>query len=718
MDKPRKIEVKKEGEDKKTSKNKQPRYQTEPRRTTTLGQKFKGATEDLYGFIYDVGVFNQSDIFVMTTKKLANYAGRTCKEPQDIQIAIEDLKDTTFTLPTKQTRIDSAIADILLSKDLDIFVKRKSTYRQNKASMTAVALSQCSEAMKAKLESEDKFEQISNKGNVIALLKMIRSIAFDFESKRYPFLAVYSSMQSFYMFYQKPSMTNDAYLESYQNQWDMVSHCGGNLMLLSSLVEHILKEEGITSPTSDERDAATTKARAAYKAMTFLCGLNKDRYQDLLDDLANSYLAGQDEYPKTLVAAYNLVTNWKSPHKHPKLKTNDGVAFNTVKQDMNEKKQASNNGVVRTKAGKIVWCFICGENHYKSNCPNADQEQAGTTNTTNENTDNDRTTATNQTPSTQTNSSDQQSRTSGLTGSINVTTGDDEEWDQNIDYTGLSFTQVNNVLKLPSTSKTSGDSSKSSDTKDIGGPRTVSHEHLLNQVKGTTINKWWSLLDNQSTVDVFSNRKMLQNIHQVIKPLTITSTGGSTTTNLVGFLQGYGWVWYYPEGIANILLLARVKPKFRVMFDSGADNQFHVHLPGNKVCSFKESEKGLYYSDICENKAATVLVNTVEYNKSKYSNRDYLRVLNARKLQNIICGTSYNHFRNIIRTKQLPNCPFMVQDGCGRGYIWYKFAMFKRKNDTTTFNTRTRPKSLTTSRNTKQISGRHFIGGHHVRQSD
>ena len=91
MNNPEKAEVKKKRDDKKQQRYYQGHQHNETRRTSVPSQKFKGATEE----------FNQSDLFVTTTKKLANYAGRTCKEPQDICIAIEELKYTTFTLPTK-----------------------------------------------------------------------------------------------------------------------------------------------------------------------------------------------------------------------------------------------------------------------------------------------------------------------------------------------------------------------------------------------------------------------------------------------------------------------------------------------------------------------------------------------------------------------------------------------------------------------------------------
>ena len=108
-------------------------------------------------------------------------------------------------------------------------------------------------------------------------------------------------------------------------------------------------------------------------------------------------------------------------------------------------------------------------------------------------------------------------------------------------------------------------------------------------------------------------------------------------------------MWYHPGGIANILSLSRVKDKFWVTYDSSTDNVFKVHLNNGQVRIFSQSKQGLYYSDIRNTLSATVLVNTVAYNKSKYSNRDYLRAIDARKLQNIIGGPSYVRFKQICK---------------------------------------------------------------------
>jgi hypothetical protein len=69
----------------------------------------------------------------------------------------------------------------------------------------------------------------------------------------------------------------------------------------------------------------------------------------------------------------------------------------------------------------------------------------------------------------------------------------------------------------------------------------------------------WILLDNQSTVNVFSNPRMLRNIRPAKTTMNINCNAGVTRTKLIGDLPGHGEVWYNPSGIANILSLSKVE---------------------------------------------------------------------------------------------------------------------------------------------------------------
>jgi len=71
------------------------------------------------------------------------------------------------------------------------------------------------------------------------------------------------------------------------------------------------------------------------------------------------------------------------------------------------------------------------------------------------------------------------------------------------------------------------------------------------------IPRTWILLDSQSTVDVFSNPRLLTNIRDAKKSLTLYCNAGKAIITKKGDLKGYGIVWFYPEGIANILSLGK-----------------------------------------------------------------------------------------------------------------------------------------------------------------
>ena len=94
------------------------------------------------------------------------------------------------------------MSNLLLGKDVDACVKCSQQYHQNKAKIYSVALGQCTEAMKNRLKGEKTYEDIDGDSDVIRLLLLIKSIAYSYESKSYPVLAIHKALRKFYTSHQ------------------------------------------------------------------------------------------------------------------------------------------------------------------------------------------------------------------------------------------------------------------------------------------------------------------------------------------------------------------------------------------------------------------------------------------------------------------------------------------------------------------------------------
>ena len=141
-----------------------------------------------------MGTVSHADRFTATTEALASYAGRKCADPRDTQIAIERQKRLLIPIPTTREDIYKEVAKLLFGKEIDSYVKRSQQYRQNKAKMYSVALGQCTEATKNRLEGDETYEDIDVDYDVIRLLQLIKSTTYSYESKLYPVLAIHSGV--------------------------------------------------------------------------------------------------------------------------------------------------------------------------------------------------------------------------------------------------------------------------------------------------------------------------------------------------------------------------------------------------------------------------------------------------------------------------------------------------------------------------------------------
>jgi hypothetical protein len=162
-----------------------------------------------------------------------------------------------------------------------------------------------------------------------------------------------------------------------------------------------------------------------------------------------------------------------------------------------------------------------------------------------------------------------------------------------------------------------------------------------------------------------SNPKLVKNIRQVEGNMQLATQAGSTTTNWMADVPGYYRpVWFHPGGIANILSMVNMIARYQVTYDSHEGkhpNQFCVYKGDGTIRRFLQSKCGLYYLDTATTENHTVLVTTVEENKSKYTNRDYSRAKLARQMQTLVGRPELKDFLHHLDNNALPNCPIQRQ---------------------------------------------------------
>ena len=198
------------------------------------------------------------------------------------------------------------------------------------------------------------------------------------------------------------------------------------------------------------------------------------------------------------------------------------------------------------------------------------------------------------------------------------------------------------------------------ETEDILNAET---SFMFAQANGV-VNQNWVLLDSQATCNVITNRKMLSNVrkHPQGKIIHIHCNAGTVTVSEIGTLEGFGPVWFFPDGIANVLSLALVSDQFQVTLDTEISQAFYVHRGNGTTRRFDRMECNLYACDLSARDETVLNITTVEGQMKSYSDLDIRRAKKARKLQETLGFPSTKALIKMVDKNQIKNCPITRQD--------------------------------------------------------
>jgi hypothetical protein len=574
-------------------------------------EKFEGATAELSGYIFTAGANRTAQLhnFTRTVERIKTYVGQNF-DPHMLQ-SLEEVKEVLPTQPTPTLEADGSMSktnEIIFNKEIAKWIDVKYVVQKELKNAYSVVYGQCDEEMKASLAMDPTFEAIDKSKDVIGLYKLLQKINFSYTPVEEPILTMFKAKQDFMRIRQYDGQSVTEYYEKFLAMKEVNETLGTNIYDDLGFVEVIAREKGkdLDAMTPGEKDQFST-----------------DAMEEGSDRMMSIHLllgANQGTYGDLLTDLKNQFLKDKK-NEYPK-RLHDAY---TLLKGWSKGRQAKNpnkvgvsfntngdeEGDVMVNNGDKQACERCGRTNHPTKDCFAKKRQDGTL----------------------------------LHTEAVFSTGDEGSEVSNVLYADISTNAYGLMFLYDSPT----------------GPNTSSKGGIPNT---------WILLDSQSTIDVFSSAKLLINIYRSTTTMHIKCNAGSKSTNLRGTLPGYGEVWYFAEGIANILSLSRVKERFRVTYDSAADNSFLVHKP-DKILRFREATQRLYYFDTAERgEVGTILVTTVKDNMTKFSAYDISKAKLARSVQQCIGRPSTQDYIRFVRENHIPNCPVTVQDIKNAELIW------------------------------------------------
>ena len=190
------------------------------------------------------------------------------------------------------------------------------------------------------------------------------------------------------------------------------------------------------------------------------------------------------------------------------------------------------------------------------------------------------------------------------------------------------------------------------------------------------LNRAWVLLDTQSNVDIFCNKRLLKNVRRATGPgLHLRSNGGTMVTRMVGDIPEYGTVWFNPSSLANILSFANIRKRFNVHLNTGPNDpnpSIVVVKPNGQKLIFSEHSMGLYVYDsddstlhiknthkLLKPSYDYLFLNTVASLSSEFTKREVMEAKQAHSLYCRLGRPSLKKFLHLLTHNGIRNCPVL-----------------------------------------------------------
>lgn len=549
---------------------------------------------------------------------------------------------------------------------------------QGRGKAFAKAKGQCTQQLLEEMKSDPDHDTVMASNDPLQLYQLMERVIMGQSDDTYPFAVIYNQEQSLFG-YQQNGMTNEQWYTSFNTRVD-VAKAAGVVKLHPILLDYTAQDvhskpyKDLTPEQKKTIEADTTERYYTYMFLRQSGAQHKGLKKDLLKDYMKAHVSdtGTATYPKTRTDGLKYLQTYSKTHSTV---TEQPVSLG------NSFAQRGSGGKHYDKAfWKDKTCHNCGKKgHPKYACT------APANNNANKDSNNSDEASTNS-KSSKSSKSTKASKADAL-----------KHMEKQFKKVGKVYATMQNQLQEI---KEADSDLSDSDSEDEGdedarsfftrhtfhaNPTHGKHEMTATQIRAHQIHsnkggKWnlnmkevW-LLDNQSTVDLFTNKTFLKNTRAADHNMVVASTGGSIKSKKIAevpsFAEGYE-AWYSPKGITNIIALANAIKYYRVTYDSSLDGDFIVHRQefGLPDMRFIKHECGLH---IYTPPKGLVFIQTVEGNMEGFTKKEIAQARKAADLYIKLIYPSGKDFDWVVLSNQIEDCPVTLHDVKVARKIWGK----------------------------------------------
>jgi hypothetical protein len=292
--------------------------------------KFKGGKDELDGNHFDCTGYGQSDRFVKTVEKIADYVGQEYKcggiarrevLNQQVVIIAAPTRPVGRSMPGTDGAVIFAPIDAM---DVSDYQSAKKIYdteihqqKENRQKLFSMVWQQCTENLHAKIKSNREYQKIEQSLDGVELLRVIKLICFNIEDEKYVPQKAIEVKAAFYNMKQGKHESDQAYQVKFLNAVQVIEQCGSSLGEDPLVRALVCKDLGYSIDTRNtvEISEITKTVRDYTLGAALILGVDPDRYSSMLKGLKNASLAGRDEWPKTVTEAFNYLSKWEGDFK-------------------------------------------------------------------------------------------------------------------------------------------------------------------------------------------------------------------------------------------------------------------------------------------------------------------------------------------------------------------------------------------------------------------